>query len=84
VSWGGETGLTRTQTNAPTAFGSGCGVATAVRESATALSPKPAIEFVLLQNGECIANNYKPLWDELGQALGPYPTGPTAETLAPR
>jgi D-alanyl-D-alanine carboxypeptidase/D-alanyl-D-alanine-endopeptidase (penicillin-binding protein 4) len=43
-----------------------------------------AIEFVLLQNGECIANNYKPLWDELGQALGPYPTGPTAETLAPR
>ncbi|HZX54236.1 MAG TPA: D-alanyl-D-alanine carboxypeptidase, partial [Ilumatobacteraceae bacterium] len=43
-----------------------------------------AIEFVLLQNGECIANNYKPLWEELGQALGPYPTGPTAETLAPR
>jgi D-alanyl-D-alanine carboxypeptidase/D-alanyl-D-alanine-endopeptidase (penicillin-binding protein 4) len=43
-----------------------------------------AIEFVLLQNGECIANNYKPLWDQLGQALAPYPTGPTAETLAPR
>ena len=43
-----------------------------------------AIEFVLLQNGDCIANNYKPLWDQLGQALGPYPTGPTAETLAPR
>ncbi|MBK5332863.1 MAG: D-alanyl-D-alanine carboxypeptidase/D-alanyl-D-alanine-endopeptidase [Ilumatobacteraceae bacterium] len=43
-----------------------------------------AIEFVLLQNGECIANNYKVLWDELGQALGPYPTGPSAATLAPR
>jgi D-alanyl-D-alanine carboxypeptidase/D-alanyl-D-alanine-endopeptidase (penicillin-binding protein 4) len=43
-----------------------------------------AIEFVLLQNGQCVANNYKPLWDQLGQALGPYPTGPTAETLAPR
>jgi serine-type D-Ala-D-Ala carboxypeptidase/endopeptidase (penicillin-binding protein 4) len=43
-----------------------------------------AIEFVLLQNGECIVNNYKPLWDQLGQALAPYPTGPTTETLAPR
>lgn len=43
-----------------------------------------AIEFVLLQNGECIVNNYKPLWDLLGQALAPYPTGPTTETLAPR
>ncbi len=43
-----------------------------------------AIEFVLLQNGECIANNYKALWDLLGQALAPYPTGPTTETLAPR
>jgi D-alanyl-D-alanine carboxypeptidase/D-alanyl-D-alanine-endopeptidase (penicillin-binding protein 4) len=43
-----------------------------------------AIEFVLLQNGECIAKNYKPLWDQLGAALAPYPTGPTAETLAPR
>ena len=43
-----------------------------------------AIEFVLLQNGECIANNYKALWDDLGQALGPYPTGPSAATLAPR
>ena len=43
-----------------------------------------AIEFVLLQNGDCIANNYKALWDELGQALGPYPTGPSAATLAPR
>ena len=43
-----------------------------------------AIEFVLLQNGDCIANNYKALWDELGQALGPYPTGPSAAMLAPR
>ncbi len=43
-----------------------------------------AIEFVLLQNGECIANNYKPLWDRLGQALAPYPTGPSMEALAPR
>ena len=43
-----------------------------------------AIEFVLLQNGECIAKNYRPLWDQLGGALAPYPTGPTAETLAPR
>ena len=43
-----------------------------------------AIEFVLLQNGQCIANDYKPLWDELGQALGPYPTGPSAAILAPR
>ena len=43
-----------------------------------------AIEFVLVQNGQCIANNYKALWDQLGQALAPYPTGPTAETLAPR
>src|SRR4029079_1011684 len=43
-----------------------------------------AIEFVLLQNGECIANDYKTLWDELGQALGPYPTGPSTATLAPR
>jgi D-alanyl-D-alanine carboxypeptidase/D-alanyl-D-alanine-endopeptidase (penicillin-binding protein 4) len=43
-----------------------------------------AIEFVLLQNGECIVNNYKALWDQLGQALAPYPTGPTTETLAPR
>ena len=32
-----------------------------------------AIEFVLLQNGECIANNYKALWDQLGQALGAVP-----------
>jgi D-alanyl-D-alanine carboxypeptidase/D-alanyl-D-alanine-endopeptidase (penicillin-binding protein 4) len=43
-----------------------------------------AIEFVLLQNGECIVNNYKALWDQLGQALAPYPTGPTTEILAPR
>jgi serine-type D-Ala-D-Ala carboxypeptidase/endopeptidase (penicillin-binding protein 4) len=43
-----------------------------------------AIEFVLLQNGECIANNYRALWDLLGQALGPYPTGPSADVLAPR
>ena len=43
-----------------------------------------AIEFVLLQNGQCIANNYKALWDQLGQALGPYPTGPSTATLAPR
>ncbi|MEP7114774.1 MAG: D-alanyl-D-alanine carboxypeptidase/D-alanyl-D-alanine-endopeptidase, partial [Ilumatobacteraceae bacterium] len=43
-----------------------------------------AIEFVLLQNGQCIANNYKPLWEQLGQALAPYPTGPTPQTLAPR
>ena len=43
-----------------------------------------AIEFVLLQNGECIANNYKSLWDQLGQAIAPYPSGPTAEALAPR
>jgi serine-type D-Ala-D-Ala carboxypeptidase/endopeptidase (penicillin-binding protein 4) len=43
-----------------------------------------AIEFVLLQNGECIAKNYRSLWDQLGQALAPYPSGPTAETLAPR
>ena len=42
-----------------------------------------AIEFVLLQNGECIANNYKTLWDQLGQAIAPYPSGPTAEALAP-
>lgn len=49
--------------------------------------PQPsggAIEFVLLQNGECIANNYKPLWDQLGQALAPYPTGPSAATLEPK
>ena len=49
--------------------------------------PQPsggAIEFVLLQNGECIANNYKPLWDQLGQALAPYPTGPSTADLAPR
>jgi D-alanyl-D-alanine carboxypeptidase/D-alanyl-D-alanine-endopeptidase (penicillin-binding protein 4) len=43
-----------------------------------------AIEFVLLQNGECIAKNYRALWDQLAQALGPYPTGPSTETLAPR
>jgi D-alanyl-D-alanine carboxypeptidase/D-alanyl-D-alanine-endopeptidase (penicillin-binding protein 4) len=43
-----------------------------------------AIEFVLLQNGECIAKNYKPLWDQLGKALAAYPSGPTAATLAPR
>ncbi|MEY2445813.1 MAG: hypothetical protein QOE00_2393 [Ilumatobacteraceae bacterium] len=43
-----------------------------------------AIEFVLLQNGECIAKNYRPLWDQLAAALAPYPTGPTPETLAPR
>ncbi|MEP7202370.1 MAG: D-alanyl-D-alanine carboxypeptidase [Ilumatobacteraceae bacterium] len=42
-----------------------------------------AIEFVLLQNGECIANNYKSLWDQLGQAIAPYPSGPTAEALSP-
>ena len=49
--------------------------------------PQPsggAIEFVLLQNGECIANNYKPLWDQLGAALAPYPTGPSAAELAPK
>ena len=36
--------------------------------------PEPgggAIEFVLLQNGECIAKNYRPLWDQLGAALAP-------------
>jgi len=43
-----------------------------------------AIEFVLLQNGACIAKNYKPLWDLLGAALAAYPSGPTAATLAPR
>ncbi len=43
-----------------------------------------AIEFVLLQNGECIAKDYRALWDQLGQALAPYPSGPTADTLAPR
>ena len=43
-----------------------------------------AIEFVLLQNGECIAKNYKPLWDQLGAALAAYPSGPTTATLAPR
>ena len=49
--------------------------------------PEPgggAIEFVLLQNGECIAKNYKPLWDKLGAALAAYPSGPTADTLSPR
>ena len=43
-----------------------------------------AIEFALLQNGQCIVNNYRALWDQLGQALGPYPTGPSAAMLAPR
>ncbi|MEO7372120.1 MAG: D-alanyl-D-alanine carboxypeptidase/D-alanyl-D-alanine-endopeptidase, partial [Ilumatobacteraceae bacterium] len=43
-----------------------------------------AIEFVLLQNGECIANDYKGLWDQLGQVLAQYPAGPAAEILAPR
>jgi serine-type D-Ala-D-Ala carboxypeptidase/endopeptidase (penicillin-binding protein 4) len=43
-----------------------------------------AIEFALLQNGECIAKNYKKLWDQLGQALAGYPSGPTPEQLAPR
>jgi D-alanyl-D-alanine carboxypeptidase/D-alanyl-D-alanine-endopeptidase (penicillin-binding protein 4) len=43
-----------------------------------------AIEFVLLQNGECIAKSYKSLWDQLSQAISPYPTGPSAENLAPR
>jgi serine-type D-Ala-D-Ala carboxypeptidase/endopeptidase (penicillin-binding protein 4) len=43
-----------------------------------------AIEFVLLQNGECIAKNYRALWDQLAQALGPYPTGPSTDALAPR
>jgi D-alanyl-D-alanine carboxypeptidase/D-alanyl-D-alanine-endopeptidase (penicillin-binding protein 4) len=43
-----------------------------------------AIEFVLLQNGECIAKNYRSLWDQLGSALAPYPTGPTVATLEPR
>jgi D-alanyl-D-alanine carboxypeptidase/D-alanyl-D-alanine-endopeptidase (penicillin-binding protein 4) len=49
--------------------------------------PEPgggAIEFVLLQNGECIAKNYRPLWDQLGSALALYPSGPTTATLAPR
>lgn len=43
-----------------------------------------AIEFVLLQNGECIVKNYKPLWDQLSAAIAAYPSGPTAATLAPR
>lgn len=43
-----------------------------------------AIEFVLLQNGECIAQNYRALWDQLGAALASYPSGPTAEALEPR
>lgn len=43
-----------------------------------------AIEFVLLQNGECIAQNYRPLWDQLSAALASYPSGPTAEALEPR
>jgi hypothetical protein len=49
--------------------------------------PEPgggAIEFVLLQNGECIANNYQKLWNQLGAALAPYPTGPSTADLAPR
>ena len=32
-----------------------------------------AIEFVLLQNGECIAKSYKALWDQLGRGDGPVP-----------
>jgi D-alanyl-D-alanine carboxypeptidase/D-alanyl-D-alanine-endopeptidase (penicillin-binding protein 4) len=43
-----------------------------------------AVEFVLLQNGECIAKSYKPLWDQLGQALAAYPSGPLADRLSPR
>jgi D-alanyl-D-alanine carboxypeptidase/D-alanyl-D-alanine-endopeptidase (penicillin-binding protein 4) len=43
-----------------------------------------AIEFVLLQNGECVANDYKALWNQLGEALAPYPTGPAPAALAPR
>ena len=42
------------------------------------------IEFVLLQNGQCIAQNYRPLWDQLGTALASYPSGPTTDALAPR
>ena len=36
------------------------------------------------RTAECIAKDYRSLWDQLGQALAPYPSGPTAETLAPR
>lgn len=43
-----------------------------------------AIEFVLLQNGECIAQNYRPLWDQLAAALASYPSGPTTAALEPR
>jgi D-alanyl-D-alanine carboxypeptidase/D-alanyl-D-alanine-endopeptidase (penicillin-binding protein 4) len=43
-----------------------------------------AVEFVLLQNGQCIAKDYRPLWDQLGTALASYPSGPTTEQLAPR
>jgi serine-type D-Ala-D-Ala carboxypeptidase/endopeptidase (penicillin-binding protein 4) len=42
-----------------------------------------AIDFVLLQNGECVAKNYRPLWDQLGQAMAGYPSGPSADDLAP-
>jgi serine-type D-Ala-D-Ala carboxypeptidase/endopeptidase (penicillin-binding protein 4) len=43
-----------------------------------------AVEFVLLQNGECVAKNYLPLWDQLSTALAGYPSGPTIDQLAPR
>jgi D-alanyl-D-alanine carboxypeptidase/D-alanyl-D-alanine-endopeptidase (penicillin-binding protein 4) len=42
------------------------------------------IEFVLLQNGQCIAQNYRPLWDQLAAALAAYPSGPTTDALEPR
>jgi D-alanyl-D-alanine carboxypeptidase/D-alanyl-D-alanine-endopeptidase (penicillin-binding protein 4) len=44
------------------------------------------IEFSLLLNGETITNKteYRPTWEMLASILAAYPSGPTAETLAPR
>jgi len=45
-----------------------------------------AIEFSLLLNGETITNKveYRPIWEQFATILAAYPSGPGADTLAPR
>jgi len=44
------------------------------------------VEFVLILNGPTISDQsvYRPIWDELADALATYPSGPTPADLGPR
>lgn len=45
-----------------------------------------AIEFVMFLNGETITNQseYRPIWELFAGIMAGYPSGPAADTLAPR